>query len=265
MDKKCKWVRARLALWVGDHSSSDLAVEDRLPVEEHLRACNDCRHHRASLESALNTLWASSEQLLIDPDAPSLWPLLKQRLADYPLSGPSTQAHAERSSICRPHTLWTSLDDAHSLRYAWSQDSLREVFSNAQSACLRSGSRFAVLGMISVVAVCLLLIAQFVLQNEWKSAGHPIHSNMAPLAADQIDSPRDQREETPAAGDAFDMTIAPPNAVAEVDLSHAFDPSGSGLDAAPSAKSAPKNRWSYDLENGIPSFPSDARESKPVY
>ena len=134
---------ARLALWVGDRyssdpsaenpKSSDLAAEDRLPIEEHLRACNDCRQHQASLESALNTLWASSEQILIDPDAPSLWPLLRQRLANFPLNRRSTQAHLEGSSIQSRHSLWTSLDGESALRYAWTEDSLKEVLSITRS------------------------------------------------------------------------------------------------------------------------------------
>jgi hypothetical protein len=274
MDKKCEWVRARLALWVGDcygsdsssenAKSSDLAAEDRLPVEEHLRACDDCRQHQASLESALNTLWASSEQILIDPDTPSLWPLLSQRLADYPLNRQSTQAHLQRASI-RPHySLWALLDGECALRYAWTQDSLKEVLGGTRSACLRYGSRFAVLSAISAVVACLLLIAQAVLGTGSKNTGHSIGSNAAALV-DHLDSPSDQGEETSAIVDALDMASAPPDTVAEVDLSRALDTPGSGVDAASSVKNAPKSRWSYDLEHGIPSFPPDGRETKPIY
>ncbi len=75
---RCKWVRDRLPLLAGD----DLRGLDRRKVERHLIGCPQCRHHRTSLDQALEVLHAVSAASPAHSDAPSLWPGLARQIRE---------------------------------------------------------------------------------------------------------------------------------------------------------------------------------------
>src|SRR5438874_1450647 len=75
---RCKWVRDRLALLVGD----DLRGPDRRRVERHLIGCLPCRQHQAALGQALQTLRTAAATPPAPPDAPSLWPALARQIRE---------------------------------------------------------------------------------------------------------------------------------------------------------------------------------------
>jgi len=75
---RCKWVRDRLPLLVGD----DLRGLDRRLAERHLIGCSQCRQHQAALGQALETLRTVAAIPPIQPDAPSLWPALARQIRE---------------------------------------------------------------------------------------------------------------------------------------------------------------------------------------
>ena len=90
-NRECEWIGARLPLWVdnGDRNGSaeahgergDLTAKERREIEQHLVDCARCRSHRVALEQALGALAVAASHLPVLSDAPSLWPLLEQRIA----------------------------------------------------------------------------------------------------------------------------------------------------------------------------------------
>jgi len=76
--QRCKWVRGRLPLLVGD----DLRGLDRRRVERHLIGCPQCRQHQAALGQALETLRTASVHSPVPSDAPSLWPALARQIRE---------------------------------------------------------------------------------------------------------------------------------------------------------------------------------------
>jgi anti-sigma factor RsiW len=75
---RCKWVRDRLPLVVGD----ELRGLDRRRVERHLIGCPPCRQHQASLGQALETLRTVAATVTVPPGAPSLWPALARQIRE---------------------------------------------------------------------------------------------------------------------------------------------------------------------------------------
>jgi anti-sigma factor RsiW len=75
---RCKWVRDRLPLVVGD----ELRGLDRRRVERHLIGCSHCRQHQASLVQALDALQTVAATGPVPPDAPSLWPALARQIRE---------------------------------------------------------------------------------------------------------------------------------------------------------------------------------------
>ena len=76
--QRCKWVRGRLPLLVGD----DLRGLDRRRVERHLIGCPGCRQHQAALGEALVTLRAAGATSPASSDVPSLWPALARQIRE---------------------------------------------------------------------------------------------------------------------------------------------------------------------------------------
>src|SRR4051794_28739469 len=75
---RCKWVRDRLPLLVGD----ELRGLDRRRAERHLIGCPACRQHHASLGEALGALRTVAATAATAPDAPSLWPALARQIRE---------------------------------------------------------------------------------------------------------------------------------------------------------------------------------------
>jgi len=77
---RCKWVRDRLPLLVGD----ELRGLDRRRVERHLIGCPHCRLHQASLGEAVDVLRAvaATSATGSPADAPSLWPALARQIRE---------------------------------------------------------------------------------------------------------------------------------------------------------------------------------------
>jgi len=77
---RCKWVRDRLPLLVGD----ELLGLDRRRVERHLIGCPQCRLHQASLGAAVGVLRAvaATSATGSSSDAPSLWPALARQIRE---------------------------------------------------------------------------------------------------------------------------------------------------------------------------------------
>src|SRR4051812_33308011 len=77
---RCKWVRDRLPLLVGD----ELRGLDRRRVERHLIGCPQCRLHQASLGEAVGVLRAVAATAATgsSSDAPSLWPALARQIRE---------------------------------------------------------------------------------------------------------------------------------------------------------------------------------------
>src|SRR3954471_14000913 len=77
---RCKWVRDRLPLLVGD----ELRGLDRRRVERHLIGCPQCRLHQASLGEAVGVLRAVAVTAATGSPsgAPSLWPALARQIRE---------------------------------------------------------------------------------------------------------------------------------------------------------------------------------------
>jgi anti-sigma factor RsiW len=73
---RCQWVRERLPLLAGE----ELRGLDLRRVERHLIGCPKCRHHRASMDRALNILHVASSHSAVPADAPSLWPNVARQI-----------------------------------------------------------------------------------------------------------------------------------------------------------------------------------------
>jgi anti-sigma factor RsiW len=75
---RCKWVRDRLPLLVGE----ELRGLDRRRVERHLIGCPQCRQHQASLGEVLGVLRTVAATTVASLDAPSLWPALARQIRE---------------------------------------------------------------------------------------------------------------------------------------------------------------------------------------
>src|SRR5258707_7287888 len=87
---RCKWVRDRLPLLVGE----ELRGLDRRRVERHLIGCPQCRQHQASLGEVLGVLRTVAATAVAPVDAPSLWPALARQIRESrrPVPSPTVPA-----------------------------------------------------------------------------------------------------------------------------------------------------------------------------
>ena len=92
-NRKCEWIGARLPLWVdnGDCDGSteahgergDLSGSERQQIEQHLAGCTSVSPPPAcSGTSTCCTRRLPRTTYPVISDAPSLWPLLEQRITD---------------------------------------------------------------------------------------------------------------------------------------------------------------------------------------
>ena len=124
--RDCEWIGPRLPLWVdnGDAISStdargersDLTAKERREIEQHLAGCARCRRHQLALEQALGALAIAANDSPIAPDAPSLWPLLEQRIiAGLAASGREHRPLLPGHSAGRSDQPWADLDSIRPL------------------------------------------------------------------------------------------------------------------------------------------------------
>jgi hypothetical protein len=273
VNSSCDWVRARLALWVGDRygngqaadaEGGDLCPQDSLQIERHLDACASCRQDRTSLEHALQTLWNSAGQLPVEPVDRSLWSRLEDLLANHHGNQSLASLHGYRTTMNQTGRIWADLDDHGPLRRAWARDTLREVFRRRNWQ--PSGTRWKPgwLAGTSLVAACLaLLIVIPALHQQWSNAQNAILANSAPLdepALPSVPVKQVMSEPIESSGSADVST----NELAEADSGHSPEAPAAGLEGSSSPKKTSSMRFGYDLEHGIPSVP-DPRDAKPVY
>jgi len=270
-DVGCDWVRARLPLWVGDHDiradgsgeGGDLSLLEHRRIERHLDHCATCPGHRSDLERALATLAVTAADLPVEPQVPSLWPALKDRIEDFHQPVPSPAIRL----ACAFTDLWarglTDFTTNKAVRRAWARDSLEALFTRRENG--RVGSKRGmglVLGLGLIASLLITVVAVPGLWREWANAQSTIAANALPLA-DRGDSPTERAlESEPDLGRSDDSKTQ--DEVAQADVARPVEPAGGGVASSTEPKAAAPARYGYDLEHGIP-MPPDTRESKPVY
>ena len=165
-NRNCRWVRARLSLWVGDRGpdaserngeGGDLVAEDRCEIERHLAGCTRCRGHQIALQQALGALMAASALPPVDPYVPSLWPILEHRIAEQDAIATSRQSQAIFGLADRLTRTWTVRDRKQP----------------------RLGS-ILVYGSVASLFVTLVTLA--IARRQWVDAESMIAGNTSPLA-----------------------------------------------------------------------------------
>ena len=269
----CEWISARLPLWVddGDCNSSigipgergDLTVEERQEIERHLACCARCCSHRVSLNQALGALAIAANHLPVVSSAPSLWPVLEQRIANHEKPNSERWALMRRGSNPRFVKPWAKLNSVRPLRHAWARDTLRELLAGRGQQKPESKQFFGLLlkTSIAAAAVLLTLSAFAVAHRQWTSAQTTILANAVPLT-DPIPVPT-ITEEPPMEIDDRDRNDVPPNQLADAEPPHPIETAPAAVEAS-APKPSPRTRFGFDLEHGIP-MPPDTREAKPVY
>jgi hypothetical protein len=241
-NRACRWVRARLPLWIGDRivdvfdkndDAGELLSEDRCEIERHLARCSYCRRHQIALERAFGALMAASAVPPVTPHAPSLWPILERLIADK--NAIAALRREQRFSV------------------------LSAPLARSRTIRERKQSRLGSIAMYGATAALLVTLVNFaVARRRWCDAQLMIGQNTAPLP--HFATPTDPLGETSSIrSDADDESRA--SHLAEFDsirIPEAPAPS------APSAKSASQTRLGFDLDHATPAMP-DSRESKPIY
>lgn len=130
-NRECEWVDARLPLWVGygdcggpaesDGERGDLSPSERRQIERHLVDCALCRHHRIALEQALGALAVAATDLPVLSEAPSLWPLLEQRIAKRDAGATVCWTRVMGMLTTQSIQPWGNLDSVRPLRRAWAR------------------------------------------------------------------------------------------------------------------------------------------------
>ena len=243
-NRECRWVRARLPLWVGDGGpdaserngeGGDLVAEDRREIERHLAGCTCCRGHQIALERAFGALMAASALAPVDPHVASLWPILEHRIAD-------------QDAIATPRRSQTVSGLADRLARTWTiRDRKRP----------RLGS---ILVYGAVASFLVTLVTLTIARRQWLDAQSMIAGNTSPLAH-MAAPPTPVDEASSKTSDPDDKVLA--NHLAEADPVRLPEASGPGL-GVPPPKPAIHTRLGYDLDHGTLVAP-DTRESKPIY
>jgi hypothetical protein len=268
----CEWINARLPLWVdkGDCNSSinacgergDLTVEERQEIKQHLAGCARCDCQHVALEQALSALAIAANHLPVEPSAPSLWPLLERRIANYetPSAGRWTLMRSRYNpELARP---WAKLDSVRPLRRAWARDTLREMLAGQSQQKLESKPFTSLLLKTSIAATLLLMLSAYALAHrQWAIARATILANAVPLA-DPIPVPK-ATEEPPLEIADRDRNDVPVNQLADAEPP-SFAETAPGAVEVAVPKPSSRTRFGFDLEHGVP-MPPDTRDAKPVY
>jgi len=270
-DAGCNWVRARLPLWVGDRDSrterngegGDLSLPEHQRIERHLDHCSTCRWHCAALERSLATLAAAAANLPVEPQAPSLWPALKQRIEDLEQSCPSHGIGALRALANRWARRAGEFITDQPMRRSWAYDSLRATVASQGNGWRGSNRRAGlVLGFGLIASLLLAVSAVPGLWREWANAQSTIQANALPLADHGVASAERDFEPRPDPSRSEDGE--PQDDLVQADVARPVETPSGGVASSSEAKPTTPARYGYDLEHGIP-MPPDARESKPVY
>ena len=246
-NRECKWVRARLPLWIGDGGPDaiegngkgrDLVAEDCREIERHLAVCTCCRGHQFALEQAFGALTAASTLTPVDPHVPSLWPTLERRIAAQDAIATTRQSPAIFGLA----------------------DRLTRTFTVRDRKQPRLGP-ILVYGSVASLLVTLVTLA--IARRQCADAESMIAGNTSPFA--YMDAPANSVDEISSnPSDPDDDGELPGNHLAEADpvrLPEASAATGPGI---PPPKSAIQSRLGYDLDHGTLVAP-DTRESKPIY
>ena len=162
---ECRWVRARLPLWVGDadfdqtatnNKAGDLSAQDYQRIERHIAICPSCYKQQIALKKAFSAILTASVEPPLNGTESSLWPGLEQRI--------NRQITSLASSKVRSACGWNN----------WLTHFL--IALNNPQPRLRS---FVV---SSVVASLLLLLISGII-TRWQStnAKSTVHEDSAPL------------------------------------------------------------------------------------
>jgi hypothetical protein len=243
--RECRWVRALLPLWVGDggpeqceasSEEGDLSAQDRDRVERHLVGCPSCREQQMALGRAFSALVAAKAEPPVDRAAPSLWPLLEQRI--------NGENSSERPRRSRP---------AFGLA-----DRLSDLSAALERARPGVGS-FVVYAAVGSLLVSV--VTGTIARRQRIEAQATIDGNTTPLA--QALEPATYNDAPSKLADLDDDSDSTANQLAEVDPVVVPETSTSGMANLP-AKAAVHGRFGQDLDRGA-SGAQDARESKPIY
>lgn len=269
---ECEWIGARLPLWVDNGECNmasdlrgergDLTAEERQEISQHLAGCAECSGHRIALEQALGMLAIAANQFPVVSGAPSLWPLLEQRIANHKGPGRENRPLLPGSSSDRLTGPWADLDGTRPLRRAWTRDTISELLSDGKHRNAQSGrflSLFSRAGLAATVLVMVTVV--FLTHRQWTRAQSTILANTIPLA-DPVPVPTVTKESLPEIIDR-DRNDVPANELADAQLPGPAETNPSAVEALP-PKPSSRTRFGFDLEHGIP-MPPDTRDTKPVY
>jgi hypothetical protein len=244
-NRECKWVRTRLPLWVGDgalnrdngsNNGGDLGLDDCRQVEQHLTVCNCCCGYRLALERAFGALTAASTLTPVNPYAPSLWPILKDRIADQGVI-----------TACRRLRVISS-----------SADWLRRKLVTRNRKQPQVGS---VLVYGTVASFLIILATLSFARRQWLDAQLIITRNASPSV--YVTAPTDLIDDLLLKSSDLNTEL-PANHLAEVGPVRLPDASAGLEPGVASRKSSIPDRLGYDLDHGTLVAP-DPRESKPIY
>jgi hypothetical protein len=272
-NSSCEWVRARLALWVGDcygdgqtadTDGGDLCAEDRRQIDRHLDACSSCRQDRTALERALQILWESAGQLPVEPVERSLWPVLQIQLGGNHRNQPLPIPRPGQTAVSQSGRAWAALDDHRPLRRAWARDTVREALRARKWQTSTARSKAGWLPRTCAAVACLVLVIVIpALRRQWSNAQNAILANSAPLPEQALPSlPAD--EMTPETADSAGSPDVPAHELAESDPVQSPDGPLPSIEGGLTPKKTPSTRFGYDVEHGTPPVP-DPRDVKPVY
>ena len=243
-NRNCRWVRARLSLWVGDRGpdaserngeGGDLVAEDRCEIERHLAGCTRCRGHQIALQQALGALMAASALPPFDPYVPSLWPILERHIAVQDAIATSRRAQ----------------------RISGLADGLARTWTMRDRKRPRLGS---ILLYGAVTSLLIPLVTLTFARQQWLDAESTIAGNSSPLTHIPAPTyPVDEASSKTSDSDNNGDVLA--NNLAEADPVRLPEASGLGV---PSPKPGIHNRRGYDLDHGTPVAP-ETRESRPIY
>jgi hypothetical protein len=286
----CEWVRVRLPLRVGDgrdptgpgDGGGDLGAEDCRSIDRHLGCCPSCRQHQVALERALGALAGAAAVLPVPPEAPSLWPALKQQIQAHEARSDARPSPAVPGVVEGRLRVWADLDGDQPLHSAWMRDSLREVMEMAgwyggwvlrgawsgggreDSGCASHRGRGWLVGWSAAAAILAVVIGIPVAHRHAADAEATILANAAPREGWVIIPPLPLQRERPATADPGVVRELPARQLAQADPVPLPEPPAAGSDGTAASKAATPTRFGYDLQLGIPR-PPDAREFKPVY
>jgi anti-sigma factor RsiW len=300
----CEWVHRRLPLLVGDSDGltdegSDLDAPDRDRIERHLAECAPCRERRTELEQTIAILGLAAEQMAVGPGAPSLWPMLEQRIQQYHIQQSRSSWHRLARLICprmirnafdRLDRAWGHLPGELPLHLAWARDSFHE-WMGGLSSLTRSVKALklnmvlqnvtprlgVVLGGAMAVVAALLVVA--VVDRQRFHAESQIAANTGPIP--RLDPYRSKmREEAmhvvtsvPSTNTRVSNSLVQGDTtpVAEIPVPGQAVPAKAIGTATAAATVAPTSspryespRYDFDLEHGTPMLP-DSRGGKPTY